>query len=321
MVVSVLNNTVNFPELKSVDKYDLMKETNLYQTIIKGLDVIIAVGNAKNTFEDKNITYYPIYLVKYNNKVIQIGVYEILTTNSLSYIDEDGNINIEKMNEPLIYSFVTKEMITKNRLVPEDNLSSSSDEDEEKEKSKSKKSKEKSKEKGKEESKEEEEEEETVAPIIIPENRKDIFTVRLGATVPPLLKEETTKDSQIMIENYHSKIHKDRETENDTWIQKCMSNKRYSIIDNEAGGDCLFATIRDAFEQLGQDTTVSKLRKKLSDEITEEVFKGYKNHYEMYSAAIAETTKKSIELKNNYDKLKQMLSNTIDREQQKRITS
>jgi hypothetical protein len=128
MVVSVLNNTVNYPELRSVDKYDLMKETSLYQTIINDLDVIIAVGNAKNTFEDKNITYYPIYLVKHNNKVIQIGVYEIRSTNLLSYIDEDGSINLEKMNQPLIYSFVTKEMITKNRLVPEENLSDSLDE-------------------------------------------------------------------------------------------------------------------------------------------------------------------------------------------------
>jgi predicted NAD-dependent protein-ADP-ribosyltransferase YbiA (DUF1768 family) len=313
MVVSVLNNTVNYPELRSVDKYDLMKESNLYQTVVKDLDVVIAVGNAKNTFEDKNITYYPIYLIKHNNKVIQIGVYEILSTKLLSYIDEDGDIDIEKINEPLIYSFVTKEMILKNRLVPDESMLDSPEKEKEKEKEKRKHSK-----KGKKDQDEPEGEE---AVIIIPENRKDIFTVRLGASMPPLLKEETVKDSQKMIENYHSKIHKDRESVNDTWIQKCMSNKRYAIIDNEGKGDCLFATIRDAFEQIGQDTTVAKLRNKLSHEITKEVFNSYKTQYDDATNAIKKTTEESIKLKNNYDSLKLLLSNTIDREQQKRITS
>jgi hypothetical protein len=45
-------------------------EANLYQLEILGVDVIIAVGNSKNTFEDKNVLFFPIYLVKYNNKVI-----------------------------------------------------------------------------------------------------------------------------------------------------------------------------------------------------------------------------------------------------------
>jgi predicted NAD-dependent protein-ADP-ribosyltransferase YbiA (DUF1768 family) len=51
------------------------------------------------------------------------------------------------------------------------------------------------------------------------------------------------------------------------------------------------------------------------------VFKGYKNHYEMFNQAIKDTTTKSIALKTKYDSLKMMLSNTIDREQQKRIAS
>ena len=316
MVVSVLNNTVNYPELRSVDKTDLMKETNLYQIIIKNLDIIIAVGNVKNTFEDKNILYYPIYMVKHNNKVIQIGLYEILATNSNAYIDEDGGLDLEKMNEPLIYTFVTKEMLLKNRKVPEEKMVETNEEEKGK-----KRNKEEEKEKEKEKRKEKKRNKEEPTVITISENRKDIFTVRLNAVVPPFLKEETKKDAEKIIENYHSTIHKDRGTENDTWIQKCMSNKNYAIIDNEGGGDCLFATIRDAFEQIGQDTTVSKLRKKLSDELTEEVFKTYKTQYEEFTAAISETTKKSIEIKNNYDKLKAMISNTIDREQQKRITA
>ena len=84
MVKSKIDSGVSYPELKSVDSGDTKLEADLYQIEINGIDVMIAVGNAKNTFEDKNILYFPIYLVKHNNKVVQIGVFEIKSSNYLS---------------------------------------------------------------------------------------------------------------------------------------------------------------------------------------------------------------------------------------------
>ena len=90
MVLSKLNpENVSYPELKSVDSGDIKMEANLYQLEIKDVDVVIAVGNSKNTFEDFNIIYFPIYLVKYNNKVIQIGVYEIKASDYLNYLENN----------------------------------------------------------------------------------------------------------------------------------------------------------------------------------------------------------------------------------------
>ena len=123
MVLSKLDKSISYQELKSVDSDDFKKKATLYEIEIKGVNVIIAVGNAKNTYEDKNVTFFPVYLVKSNNKVMQIGVYEIKSTDVSSNMDEENNLNIENLDGPLIYVFVTKKMLENLRMVPEEDTS------------------------------------------------------------------------------------------------------------------------------------------------------------------------------------------------------
>jgi hypothetical protein len=122
MVRSRLDPSVNYAELKSIDPSD-SKETNykapLYEATVLGVNTIISIGQIKNTFVDKNIVYYPIYLIKNNKVISQIGVYEISEENVPSILDDEGDINIEKTPPPLIYSFVTKSLIQKAVFIPE----------------------------------------------------------------------------------------------------------------------------------------------------------------------------------------------------------
>jgi|694.fasta_scaffold10522_17 predicted NAD-dependent protein-ADP-ribosyltransferase YbiA (DUF1768 family) len=304
MVLSKLDSNVSYPELKSVDPDDLKREADLYEIEINGIDVIIAIGNQKNTYEDKNISYFPIYLVKYNNKVIQIGVYEIKASDYMSYLDNYNNLDIEKMNEPLIYSFATKEYLNKIRLKPEIN----DEKDEE--------LKEKFEVKSDEDTDEDTDSEEgfVIEEYNIPPEREDIFTKIKGVPVPPLLREETQKQAKDIREKYH-------ESPNDIWIDKFMKNDNYLIQDNEGGGECLFATIRDAFSSIAQQTNTNKLRKKLSEQATQEIFESYKEQYDMYSSALQRDTDRIKELEKEYSLIKERYKNIIDRNEQKLISA
>jgi len=303
MVLSKINSNISYPELKSVDSGDLKREASLYQLEIKEIDVIIAIGNAKNTFEEENILYFPIYLVKHNNKVVQIGVYEIKASDYISYLDDFNNLDVEKMDYPLIYSFATKEYLHKLHLIPdvplrrinkeEGEVSENSDDESEKDK---------------------EEDIDYNEYYEIPKEREDIFILTKGVPLPPLLREETKSQAKDIREKYH-------ESMKDTWIEKFMKNNNYKIIDNEGGGDCLFATVRDAFSSIAQQTSVNKIRKRLANEVTEEVFLGYKEHYDMYNALILKDTNLIKELEAQYLLFKQRFAEILDRNEQKMISN
>jgi predicted NAD-dependent protein-ADP-ribosyltransferase YbiA (DUF1768 family) len=205
------------------------------------------------------------------------------------------------MDDPLIYSFVTKEFLNKTRLKPDIPLHRLE------------------KEEGEEEGQEDEgledeelQEEKVVVDYDISPEREDIFVKIRDVPVPPLLSEETQKQAKDIREKYH-------ESSNDTWIEKFMKNKNFSINDNEGGGDCLFATIRDSFSSIAQQTSVPKLRKKLAEQATQEVFDNYKEQYEMYTASLIRDTNKIKELENEYLLYKQKITQIINRDEQKAV--
>ena len=326
MVLSKISDDVSYPELKSVDASDLKKEVNsLYQLEIKDVDVMIAVGNAKNTFEEKNVLYFPIYLVKKNNNVVQIGLYEIEASNYMNYLDEYNNLDVEKLNDPLIYKFATKDFLEKLRQLPDMPLVRNEN------RGKDREDREEREEGEIIESDDDDENQMGKIPsdkndlvdmdILesneIPKEREDIFIITRGVPIPPSLKEETREKAKEIKEKYKLK---NKESSSDNWIQKYMENNYYSITDNEGGGDCLFATIRDAFSSIAQQTSVNKLRKKLSDEANDTIFMNYKEHFDMYNQALIEETNKIKESEIVYNKFQEQFSNTLDREQKKFIT-
>ncbi len=285
MVLSKLDNSVSYPEIKMVDTEDISKESNLYQIEVNGIEIIIAIGGPKNTFEDKNIIYFPIYLIKNNSKVVQIGIYEILSNNLLDYIGDDSMVDVEKLNDPVLYSFATDKYITERRMIPDAEEVPAEIKEPAKEISIYNN--------------------EIIEDIIIPENRIDIFTPKKNFKGYIKLKKEDAKQANDIREKYH-------EDKNHLWIVRFLSNPNYTIVDNEDEGDCLFSIIKDAFDTIGQETDVTKIRNKLANEINMEVYMDFKNTHDLYSESLKETTANSIILKNSNEKLKEKAANTID---------
>ena len=182
MVLSKINPKISYPEIKTVDLNDLKSQVDMYKLELQdkfGIDIYVAIGSPKNTYEESDIIFFPIYLVKFNNKAIQIGIYEIVASKLMNYIDEEDEIEVEKLSGPLFYSFVTKDYLIKNRLKPEnDDIIKNDIKDESK----------------LEESEIEEHEVELNIPDhdeqIIPKVREDIFIVTPGYAASSFLQEE-----------------------------------------------------------------------------------------------------------------------------------
>ena len=78
------------------------------------LIVNVALGKPKYAFVDNEIVYFNIYLANGEKIISQIGVYEIMEESLPNITDNDGEPDLTKMNEPLLYSFVDDEFLNKS---------------------------------------------------------------------------------------------------------------------------------------------------------------------------------------------------------------
>ena len=284
MVLSRINRNVEYNEIKQIHPQDLDLDRNIYFLEIYGLKLVVIVGGVIKTYEKYDIIYSPIYLVKSDKKSFQIGVYEVNIKSHPKYVDDENELMVDKLNiAPLLYKYTTKELCLQVRIDP-DQISKNSNA--------------------------------PAPPVLpstpsaaeytIPDERKDIFIITKGVPIPPLLETETKEDAKDWTKQYV-------ESSTDNWMQKFMKNKNYSMVDNEGGGDCFFAVIRDAFSSIAQQTTVQKLRKKLSNEVTEDLFNSYKAQYDAFVSSIEKDSKLISEINREYTRLKQNYNNIIDR--------
>jgi len=110
MVKSTLDKQIEYTEARDIDKEDVDFDANLYETQLYGRTIVFALGKPKYTYIDKNIVYYPMYLVEKDEIKMQLGLYEILANTQTEILDAEGDIDLNKFDRPLLYAFTLEEM-------------------------------------------------------------------------------------------------------------------------------------------------------------------------------------------------------------------
>jgi predicted NAD-dependent protein-ADP-ribosyltransferase YbiA (DUF1768 family) len=98
------------------------------------------------------------------------------------------------------------------------------------------------------------------------------------------------------------------------WIERFMHNNNYSIVENEGGGECLFASIRDGLKTIGTMVTVNELRDILAKECTEEVFQNYLFLYRTIQSNLHASLKEIKQYAKEYKEITRRIKATKDRE-------
>ena len=286
MVKSVLNSSINYPEIRTLDPEDKDYDAPVYDGRIMKKSVVIALGQAKYTFVEKDVVYYPIYLVYHKKVELQIGVYEVLADRVPNIMDDDGDVSIAELGTPLIYSYVTPSLLQEDAKKYED-----MDVDEEGDET-VKKYEDMDVDEEDDEEDDEEEEDESHDEVVMD-------------GLSPLAEQnvsEARKERQGYVPSRDS-----------PWIQRYLSNNNYSIVDNEGSGECLFASIRDGLKLAGQKVTVEGLRSILVDHADKATFDNYRILYTDALAGVEEIDKELRRLAKQHRELKVRKSHAKDR--------
>ena len=118
MVFSKIDPEIKYKETASISPEDIDLESSQYDIIVRHIHpknpVTVVFGNVKYNYSSKNILFYPIYLVVDGETKTQIGIIEIPMEQLPSIIDDDGDIDPDKIPNPILYGFVNTEYILKH---------------------------------------------------------------------------------------------------------------------------------------------------------------------------------------------------------------
>ena len=282
-----------------IDNDDIDYDTSVYDYDMNGIIIEIALGKIKYTFSSKGILFCSIYLVINDTPNSRIGVFEIRESEILNSIDDDG-LELEKGN---IILFASSRYI--NRMLEKQIPDEKSIQDTQVEK--------------------------VIQEIQHDVEKTDVINLVIDdkqlSTVASKMKDEGLDNPFTNIDKYDGpdmlpeendldmdEINTDyKESSKNSWIESFTRNNNYTIHENEGSGDCLFAVIRDAYRQIGKQTTVKKLRGLVAKELTQEMYIEYKDLYTGFFTEYQSINAEMIALRKMNNELKRRIKNITDK--------
>ena len=282
-----------------IDNDDIDYDTSVYVYDMNGIVIEIALGKIKYTFSSKGILFCSIYLVINDKPNSRIGIFEIRESEMLNSIDDDG-LELEKGNIILFASGryinrMLEKQIPEEKIIQDAKVEKAMDDIQP------------------ELEKPdvmnlviENEQLSTVASKIMDEGLDNPFTDVDKHDAPDMLPDENDLDMDEINADY-------KESSKSTWIETFTRNNHYSIHNNEVSGDCLFAVIRDAYRQIGKQTTVKKLRGVVAKELTQEMYIEYKELYTGFFTEYQSINAEMIALRKMNNELKRRIKDIADK--------
>lgn len=302
MVQSRISTSVKYEEKRNIEQEDIGYESQMYEYTHNNRTFEIALGK-QHYKENGSITYQYFYIVINEQPMGKIGVFEIKSSDYLNSLDKEGDVDLTKGNV-LFFEFADKVI---DNLLRKYMPTSDSESDTEQEVNE-------------EEDTEIEMDitkEQDVLDVKVPPPTKEsleerqhldkilddgIFIVDETAKQPVVLSEETREDADTIKRDFKTG------TKNN-WIENFMHNNHYDIVETDDKGDGFFATLREAFLQIGKKTTVQKLRAALAKEVTDDQFMQYRTLYLNIVSELQMVEKTIKDNKNTMQELKKRLSN------------
>jgi hypothetical protein len=307
-----------YEENRHLEEEDMGYDSPVYHINLYDKSFLIAVGKERRLIQKKNTYYFPIYLLNKTDVQTQIGAFQFESSKETQqervkpFLDSSGDLDLNRLGDPIFYSFANydyfqditvditpmgiKELESQFISKKAESVSESF--------------------KGKEEEEEEQEEVEEANPFELssseikpPEElgkaskvlKDGIFTIDKTGKRVQMLPEESKETAYKIREEYVSST-------KSAWIEKFMKNTNFDIVETATNGNCLFDTVRLAYQQIGYETTIDKLRALVAKEVTKEKYDEYRELYLSTLAEIEATTKELKRMAAENKNLKERLA-------------
>lgn len=298
---SRIQDDIVYSENRKILDEDIGFNSPVYELDVGDSTYTVVIGKPKYTYsQSKNVVYFPIYAVSGPVVRSQIGVFEFESSKLLNSF-QGGELNIARLAPPILFDFATPEYLAKTEasVAVFDALRQT-------ERMQPVKS--------------------SIVPILEQEQEDDMFRVQSKSKAGPTiqaatvnqeafapgpkedlepLEEETQEDADRIKAEYVDSLR-------NVWIERYLKNNGYRLHENEGMGDCLFAVVRDAYAQIGQKTTVEKLRAILAEELTDTEFQEYRSLYLGFMDEIKALEREMGQIKKTIDEYKKRVTTTHD---------